>query len=196
MLPEHRQQSPPLRINVAVSNRLDSHIFGGSGKYEKKFWVGTRKALLRTQWARWSAGKPLKGRAAPRAPAPAHTESRSHALRLSRCPDVDTGPGCARHPACPVPRSGLCFVLLKGTQAWWPASSEPTAGVKAGTGRAQGPRPAPCQYSPSQRHHCTKSAETLVYRSQALCCDKLSAVHTTLSGRDHDTNASTLRWKC
>ena len=103
----------------------------------------------------WSGG---------RLPEPLRSRAHPAGLRLpaSPRPRTQTRTLAARDTLASPPPSGLCFLLLhgtaagRGTQACWPASSEPTAGgVESWTGRAQGPRPAPCQRSPGQRRHCT-----------------------------------------
>ena len=154
-----------------------------SGKYEKKVLGRNPKGSLTNTMSEVRCWEAPEVHGAPRAPVAGdrrhspgavHTESQSQAVRLSPCTNTDTGPGCPRHPVCPFPCSGLCFVLLDGTaagrgmQAWRPASSEPTAGVKAGTGRAQGPGPRPLQRSPSQRHHCTVGRDLGLQASSSL----------------------------
>lgn len=75
MLPEYRQQSPPLRINVAVSNRLDSYIFGGKWKIWEKVLGRNPKGSLTNTMSEvkcWEAPKgegdsPSPGTCTPRA---------------------------------------------------------------------------------------------------------------------------------
>lgn len=177
----------------------------------KRFSVGTRKALLRIQRAGWGAGKPPKWRAPPRAPAAGDrrhsAESRTPRARLtlSASPSAPTQTRAlaARDilsAPSPVRGSASCSSMVQqlgeGCKPGDLLSPNQPQGWKLGPAEPKGPTPGPCQRSPSQRHHCTVGRDLGLQASSSLLWQVLSAVHTTLCGRDHDSNASTLRQKC
>lgn len=141
-----------------------------------RFWAATRKAVLRTR-GRGGAGKPLKRRAPPRAPAEPRTPSRPQAPRLPQAEDADTDPGCPGHPGFPAP-VGALLPAPPRYSSW-----ERNAGLLTcllGTNRGgggkldrQGPgpqaRPLPALSWPEASLH--RSAEPAVTRPRALCGD-------------------------
>lgn len=176
----------------------------------KRFSVGTRKALLRIQWARWGAGKPPKCKALPEprwqetagtAPEPCTPRA---SLRLSASPRVPTQTRAlaARDilsAPSPVQGSASCSLMVQQLgEGCKPGDLPPPnqpQGWKLGPAGPRVPGLALANALPA-RDITAQWAETSVCRHQALCCDKFSAVHTTLCGRDHDSNASTQRKKC
>ena len=182
-----------------------------SGKYKKKVLGRNPKGSLTNTTSGVRCWEATEVEGASQSPGgrrpPAQPRSRAHRESVSLSPPLPAHqrrhvPWLPETSCLPLPLFGALLRAPRWYSSWERDASLVTCflrtNLRGESWDQQSPRVPRLALANAllARGITAQSAETSVYRPQALCCDKFSAVHTTLCGRDHDSNASTLRQKC